>query len=137
MVLSSCRTEAEGGGPGEPLHYLGQSRFQGFAVQPGGRDRFPGDFILPGPQLPRIAHVSLDCVPDVLRLRLGFLDEGLQLAQLLDLALDFVDTHCVTSFNFRRFRWRGRAGLRLERSVDRVSALTLTPLGVLTCSMLT
>ncbi len=40
---------AGGGGPGEPLYHLGQGRFQGFAVQPGGRDRFPGDLILPGP----------------------------------------------------------------------------------------
>lgn len=87
----SCYAEAAGGcGLGEPLHHIGQSRLEGLAVQPGGRDRFPGDLVLTGPQLLRIAHVGLDSVLDGLGLGGGFLNEGLELPQLPDLALDLV-----------------------------------------------
>ena len=49
-------------------------------------------------QLLRGAHNGLYGVPDGLRLPLGLLDEGLELPQLPDLALDLADTHSSVSF---------------------------------------
>lgn len=43
----------------------------------------------------RIAHVSLDRILDGLGFCLGFLDQGLELAQLPAFGFQFVHAHCV------------------------------------------
>ena len=89
-------TEPAGGcGVGEALRHVREGLAEGHRVNPGSGDGFPGDLILPGLDGLTIPHSGLDGVFQGFRLRLGLVNQGLQLAQLPRLGFQFVDTHGV------------------------------------------
>lgn len=108
----SCHAEAaDGGFSCERFGHVRHCLSQGAGVDSGGLYRSPGHPVFPSPQFLRIAHVGLDRVLDGLGLLLGFLDQGLQLAQLPDLAFEFVIAHGMYLLLFLWVRRRGASVL--------------------------
>lgn len=113
-ALPSCHAEpARGGGCGEPLHHIGQRRLEGFPIQPGTCDSFPGDPVLPGLEFVQTlgGELGLDSVFDGLHLLFGFLNESLQGAQFPDFAFHLVHTHDVIPFRLMWGEHRRRGAL--------------------------
>ena len=122
----SCHDKAAGGGlGGKPSGYLRQSGLEGLAVQSGGRDGLPGDFVFPGPDFLSVDHVGFLSVLDCLGLCLGFFDQGLQFSQFLNLAGKFSVTHGVYLLYFVWWSARCSCLYLLHISVSRVAGFCL------------
>lgn len=104
MEPFSCDAEPpRGGGLGELLRQIGKRLFQCAGVDAGGSRGLIG--YLPIGTIDGVhalgVHVRLDAVRDALDLSGEFVRHAAQLAQLLDLAVHFVDAHCFILLNLR------------------------------------
>ena len=100
----SCDAEPAGrGGLGELLRQIGKRLFQCAGINAGGSHGLIGHFPIraaDGVHALRV-HVRLDAVRDAFDLSSEFVRHAAQLAQLLDLAVHFVDAHCFILLNLR------------------------------------
>ena len=90
----------DGGFFGERCGHLRQGLAQGGGVDTGACDGLPCDFVLSGGDGLCVPHGGLERVFQGLGLLLGFLDQGLELAQLPGLTLHFLATHTFSSLSY-------------------------------------